>query len=170
MVMVTDFHLSHMKPKVQKIVRKMVREIFFEDKINNYMSKANVAPKKVAKKVVAKVAAPKKLKSSEKESTIKFSTPTQRITRTEMIAKIKNAGGKFFSVIFKTQDGNWRKMTCCLKKGNDAGNGAAVAKANKAAMGYIIVKDMFAEGEGWRTIDTRTVKELKLDGEIYGIK
>jgi hypothetical protein len=75
-------------------------------------------------------------------------------------------GSKIFSVVFEKKDGSLREMVCRLgvKKHLKGGD----LTYNPEERNYLVVFDM--QAEGYRTINIKTLKKIKLDGVTYDIE
>jgi len=81
---------------------------------------------------------------------------TPRISRTRAIEMIQNAGGRFFTVGWTTGSGEPRMMN------------ANSAKDALTPHGYLRVKVM--RGTGYKSVDSRTINHLKINGTTYNVR
>lgn len=78
-------------------------------------------------------------------------------SRSEIVKMIKNSGGKFVTVDFSTKTEPNRVMNCMYPK-------HLAADAPAAQLGYITV---IAPKQGYKNINTRTIKSAKIGGVLY---
>ena len=97
---------------------------------------------------------------------------TKKITRSQAIDLIKDAGHAIFSVDFKKLSGDTRTINGRLgvKKGvKGTGN-----KTNIKAMGFIRVYEQKKPNTnvkaGFKLVDSRTISGLRINGESYEVK
>ena len=88
-----------------------------------------------------------------------------KLTREKVQAEIRNQKNKLFSITFIKKDGTDRKMVARLgvKKGLRGGENKVVKPDNS----YITVYDM--QKDAYRTLNLRTIKEIKLAGIRYEV-
>lgn len=80
----------------------------------------------------------------------------KRIARTTAVRKIEDSKGKFFTATWETRNGNERTINCNYKAGSTT------------RLGYMRVYS--PKDKGYRSIDPRTLKEVKMEGIIYKIR
>lgn len=81
---------------------------------------------------------------------------TRRIARTTAVNKIRESKGKFFTATWETKAGNERTMNCNVKSD-------CITK-----LGYI--RAYSPKDKGYRSIDPRTLREIKMEGVTYRIR
>lgn len=82
-----------------------------------------------------------------------------KTSRSELVKLIKNSGGKFVTVDFSTKAEPNRKMNCMFPK-------HLSADAPAAQLGYLAV---IAPKQGYKSINTRTIKSAKVGGVVYTV-
>ncbi len=82
-----------------------------------------------------------------------------KTSRSELVKLIKNSGGKFVTVDFSTKTEPNRKMNCMFPK-------HLSADAPAAQLGYLVV---IAPKQGYKSINTRTIKSAKVGGVMYTV-
>lgn len=88
------------------------------------------------------------------------------ITRSAAITKIKENGGKIFSVTFTKKDNTEKTLTCRTGvKSYTSGKGA---KYDAAALGYTTVWDL--PGKSYKNVNNQTISGLKIRGEQFKVK
>lgn len=82
-----------------------------------------------------------------------------KTSRSELVKMIKNSGGRFVTVDFSTKKEPNRKMNCMFPK-------HLSADAPAAQLGYLVV---IAPKQGYKSINTRTIKSAKVGGVVYTV-
>lgn len=77
------------------------------------------------------------------------------ITKTKALELINAFGYSFYTVTWKTKAGETKTVNCCSKKNS------------QSKLGYIRAN---VPGQGMKSIDPRTISELKIKGEFYKVK
>ncbi len=78
------------------------------------------------------------------------------ISRTKAVTMIDDNAGRFFTVTFLKKDGNERTINGLVKKDN------------KTRTGY--VRMYSAQDKGYRSVDPRTINEIKINKEIFKVR
>ena len=82
-----------------------------------------------------------------------------KTSRSELVKMIKNSGGRFVTVDFSTKTEPNRVMNCMYPK-------HLTADAPAAQLGYLTV---IAPKQGYKNVNTRTIKSAKIDGVVYTV-
>ena len=82
-----------------------------------------------------------------------------KTSRSELVKMIKNSGGRFVTVDFSTKTEPNRTMNCMYPKHLGADDPAA-------QLGYLTV---IAPKQGYKNVNTRTIKSAKIDGVVYTV-
>jgi len=89
----------------------------------------------------------------------------KKLARENVKTKIKNQGNKIFSAEFSKTDGTTRKVVARLGvKSHLRGGENKVVRDDRS---YMTVFDM--QKQEYRTLNLRTIKEIKIDGERYEV-
>ena len=80
-----------------------------------------------------------------------------KTSRSDITRRIKESGGKFFTVVFNTKEEKNRKMNCVFPKN-------VVEGAPASQLGYLTVKEV---GKGYKNVNSRTLKSAKIEGVEY---
>lgn len=80
-------------------------------------------------------------------------------SKSEIVRMIKNSGGKFVTVDFSTKTEPNRVMNCIYPK-------HLTKDAPATQLGYLTV---VAPKQGYKNINTRTIKSAKIGGVVYTI-
>jgi hypothetical protein len=90
---------------------------------------------------------------------------TRKLARVHAEAYINNTGGRFFTAVFKKQDGSKRVMNgrTGVKRYLKGGVNRVVKPSNS----YITMFDVHARG--YRTLNLATLEELHLNGAVYKV-
>lgn len=80
---------------------------------------------------------------------------TQRISRTDVVKKIEEQKGRFFTVTFQKKDNSLRTINCNRK--NNA----------TTKLGYLNVYSI--QDKGYRNIDVRTISAVRLQNQSFKI-
>lgn len=89
----------------------------------------------------------------------------KKIARENVKGKIQAQGNKLFAAVFTKKDGTERKMVARLgvKKALRGGTNNVVREDRS----YMTVFDM--QKKEYRTLNLRTLKEIKISGETYEV-
>ena len=90
----------------------------------------------------------------------------KKLAREKVQSRIAGQGNKVFCVTFTKKDGTDRKMVARLgvKKGLKGGENKVVKPDNS----YMTVYDM--QKQAYRTLNLRTIKNIKLSGVAYDVQ
>lgn len=100
-----------------------------------------------------------KTTKNQKNAVAEVKPQTVKTSRSELVKLIKNSGGKFVTVDFSTKKEPNRTMNCMYPK-------HLSADAPAAQLGYLVV---IAPKQGYKSINTRTIKSAKIDGVVYTV-
>lgn len=77
------------------------------------------------------------------------------ISKTRAISLVQSSKGRFFTIGWTNKSGNTRVVN------------ANAAKDTLTPQGYLRVK---AVGKGWKSVDSRTINMLKINGVHYSVR
>lgn len=89
----------------------------------------------------------------------KAKAKTIKTSRSEIVRMIKNSEGRFVTVDFSTKSEPNRVMNCMYPKN-------LTKDAPAAQLGYLTV---IAPKQGYKNVNTRTIKSAKIDGVVYTV-
>lgn len=89
-------------------------------------------------------------------TTTAATAPVTAVSRTELVKRMKNSKGKFYTITFTKNNGDQRVLNCKSSK-----------KDFMDDLGYIKTKDC---KNRYKLVNPRTITELRIGGEIFVVK